>query len=72
MDELVSVIIPSYNKQDFIEQSINSVINQTYKNIEIIVVDDCSSDKTLVIQIKLIKEHLFVVIMVLKNQEVNI
>ena len=47
MDELVSVIIPSYNKQDFIEQSINSVINQTYKNIEIIVVDDCSSDKTL-------------------------
>ncbi len=47
MDELVSVIIPSYNKQDFIEESINSVINQTYKNIEIIVVDDCSSDKTL-------------------------
>tara|TARA_B100000575_G_C23142516_1_gene665412 strand:+ start:2673 stop:3608 length:936 start_codon:yes stop_codon:yes gene_type:complete len=47
MDELVSVIIPSYNKQDFIEQSIDSVINQTYKNIEIIVVDDCSSDKTL-------------------------
>lgn len=44
--KLVSVIIPTYNVQDFIEQAVGSIINQTYKNIEIIIVDDCSSDKT--------------------------
>ena len=42
----VSVIIPCYNRQDFIKETIDSVINQTYVNIEIIAVDDGSSDGT--------------------------
>lgn len=42
----MSVLIPTYNVQDFVEQAISSITNQTYKNIEIIIVDDCSSDKT--------------------------
>ena len=46
MSELVSVIIPSYNREKLIEKSIKSVLNQSYKNIEIIVVDDNSSDNT--------------------------
>ena len=39
-----SVIIPMYNAERFIENTLNSVINQTVKNIEIIVVNDCSKD----------------------------
>ena len=41
---LVSIIIASYNKQKFVKRCIRSCINQTYKNIEIIFVDDNSSD----------------------------
>lgn len=42
--ELVSVITPVHNAQDFLAQTIESVLNQTYKNFEIILVDDASSD----------------------------
>jgi len=44
---LVSVVIPTYNSEEFIDECILSVINQSYTNIEIIVVDDGSKDKTL-------------------------
>lgn len=40
----VTVIIPSYNHQAFVEESVRSVLNQTYKNIELIVIDDGSKD----------------------------
>lgn len=41
---LVSVIIPLYNLENYIERSVNSVLSQTYKNIQIILVDDASTD----------------------------
>jgi glycosyltransferase involved in cell wall biosynthesis len=46
MNPLVSVIIPAYNAYDFIVETINSVVSQTYSPIEIIVVDDGSQDNT--------------------------
>lgn len=46
MENLVSVIMPSYNTANYISESINSVIKQTYKNWELIIVDDCSNDNT--------------------------
>lgn len=46
MNELVSIIMPSYNTADYIEVSIESVQHQTYENWELIIVDDCSTDNT--------------------------
>ncbi|MFX1500545.1 MAG: glycosyltransferase family 2 protein [Promethearchaeota archaeon] len=45
-DKLISVIIPTYNRANLIEFAIKSVLNQSYKNIELIIVDDGSTDST--------------------------
>lgn len=46
MNDLISVIIPVYNTEKYLNICLDSIINQTYKNIEIIIVNDCSTDNS--------------------------
>jgi len=47
MQPLFSIIIPSFNQGHFIAQTIDSILNQSYKNVEILVIDGGSTDNTL-------------------------
>ncbi len=55
MEELVSIIMPSYNTGQYIKESIESVLAQSYKQWELIIVDDCSEDNT----DEVVKEYLW-------------
>lgn len=57
MPAKITVIIPTYNKADYISQTIESVFNQTFTNFEILIIDDCSSDSTEVVVQKYLSEH---------------
>lgn len=55
-NDLISVIIPAYNAEQYIRKTIESICNQSYKNLEIIVVDDGSTDETKAVIEELLKE----------------
>ena len=46
MNEYISVIIPCYNVEKYLKKCVDSILNQSYKKIEIILIDDCSTDNT--------------------------
>lgn len=56
-DYKYSIIIPNYNNEAYLEKCINSILNQTYKNYEIIFIDDVSTDNSVKIAKKLLKGH---------------
>ena len=43
---LVSILVPAFNREMHLEACVKSALSQTYKDIEIIIVDNCSTDKT--------------------------
>ena len=54
---LVTIGIPVYNVEPYIEKCLLSVLNQTYQNLEILVVDDCGSDNSMAIVSSLVQTH---------------
>ena len=69
--DLVSIIIPVYNVEDFVEQCIDSILNQTYSNLEIIAVNDGSTDSSLKILENIKKKDSRVMIINQKNSGVS-
>lgn len=53
----VSIIISTYNSSKFIIETLESVLNQTWKNLELIITDDCSEDNTLELCYSWVKDH---------------
>ncbi len=56
-DRLISIVIPSYNYKDYLPQAVASVAAQTYLNLELIIVDDASTDGSVALIGKLQEEH---------------
>lgn len=54
---LVSIIVATYNCAEYIEDALNSVYRQTYKDLELVVTDDCSTDNSIDVAQKWINEH---------------
>lgn len=46
MEELISIVLPVYNGEKYLRESIDSILAQTYKNWELLIVDDCSTDSS--------------------------
>ncbi len=69
---LVSVLIPLYNAENYLAQCLDSVVNQTYKNLEVIIVNDGSTDNSFEIVNKYAKEYSYIKVFSQKNSGAQI
>lgn len=69
---LISVIIPVYNSEKYVERAINSVLNQSYRNVELVIVDDGSTDMTGDIIDRVAKKDTRVVVIHKKKEGVGV
>lgn len=68
MQPIITVIVPTYNVENYIETCLVSLMHQTFKPIEILVIDDCSTDRSLSVVEKLSKQDKRIKIIHNKNQ----
>ena len=68
---LISVIVPVYNGQDYLENCIISIENQTYDNLEIIIINDGSTDRTGAICVKLKEKYDNIRVVTLEDEGVS-
>jgi glycosyltransferase involved in cell wall biosynthesis len=59
--KLISVILPLYNSEKYIEKSLKSILSQTYSNIEVIIIDDCSQDSSIEIVNKIKDNRVYII-----------
>lgn len=71
MNPLISVIVPAYNIAPYVERCVNSILNQTYKNVEVMLIDDGSTDDTPVIADKLAEQDNRVRVFHIENKGVS-
>ena len=69
MNDLVSIITPSYNVEAFIARTINSVLLQTYSNWELLIVDDCSKDTSATIINEYVKKEVPITVRCISGEE---
>ena len=72
MDKMISVIIPIYNMEKYLDRCINSITEQSYKNIEILLINDGSTDNSLKICKKFQKEDERIKFFSMNHQGVSI
>lgn len=71
LNKIISVIIPVYNVENYIEKCLNSIVNQTYNNLEIIIIDDGSTDNSIAIAEKIAENDKRIRIISQVNQGVS-
>ncbi|MBU9863684.1 glycosyltransferase family 2 protein, partial [Rahnella aceris] len=66
---LVSILIPLFNSEKYIRKALQSVVSQSYSNIEVIIVDDCSTDSSLTVAKEFFIEHNTIPHVIIKNDK---
>ena len=70
LEPLVSILIPVYNTEDYLPKCLDSIVNQTYSNLQVVIIDDGSKDASLCIAQKYVKQYPYIEVYHQENQGV--